>query len=77
MNKTTHTHFQSKLTFHLFWKKIKKLLNEARLLDLEIENLKDLLARAAAAVPQAAAGSLLRGDKRPPMPLPAQGDPAG
>lgn len=49
------------------------LLNEDRLLDLEIENLKALLARAAAAVPQAAAGNLPHGKRRPPVPPPAWG----
>lgn len=52
-------------------------LNEDRFLDLEMENLKALLARAAAAVPQAADGSLPRGKKHLPTALPARGDAAG
>lgn len=63
-NKTTH--IQSKSTFHLFWKKKKeKLLNEGRLLNWE--NLKALLEKAAAAIPQAATGRLLHGEELPPV----------
>lgn len=72
----THTFKVSQLLNYFEKIIIKKLLNEGRLLNWE--NLKALLARAAAAVWGCYwEGNVLYGEELPPMSLPAWGDPAG